>query len=161
MEFKKLQIMKVLQLTWFLLCYDVHGLIKTPSLYWQQKKLREPPPPLMMRFYPNKWQGVIISLQTGGQGHQTSIHTPTLTHTHKHTQTNIKNARFPTFWLDHYGQMNQQTDGQIDKASYRVACQQLQRPSMLHQGSGWGSKLSKFCLRHFRFQNWFLLLPKR
>ena len=90
--------MKVLQLTWFLLCYDVDGLIKTPSLYWQQKKFMEPPPPLKMRFYPNKWQGVIISLQTGGQGHQTSIHTPTLTPTHKHTQVS-RTLVFPLFDL--------------------------------------------------------------
>ena len=81
---------------------------------------------------------------------------------HTQTYTNKYQERsFSHFWLDHYGQTNQQTDGQMDKASYRVACQQLQRPSMLHQGSGWGSKQSKFCLRHFRFQSWFLLLPKR
>ena len=34
------------------------------------------------------------------------------------------NARFHTFQLDHYRQMDQRTDGRTDKASYRVACLQ-------------------------------------
>ena len=32
----------------------------------------------------NKWRRVTISLRTGGQGHPTLIHTPTLNPTHKH-----------------------------------------------------------------------------
>ena len=32
------------------------------------------------------------------------------------------NARFYTFQLDHHGPTDQRTDGQMDKASYRVVC---------------------------------------
>ena len=37
-----------------------------------------------------------------------------------------RNARFPTFRLNHlYGPTDRPTDGRTDKASYRVACPQL------------------------------------
>ena len=56
-----------------------------------------------------KWRGVTVSLQMGGQGHPTPIHTPTPSHKH----------------LDHFStQMDRRTnrpmDGLTDKASHRV-----------------------------------------
>ena len=94
----------------------------------------KPPLPLKMRFYPNKWQGVTTSFQMGGQGHLTSIHTPTSTPRHKHTHTSIKNACFPTFLLDHYGQTDQRTDERMDrwtKPLYALSGQMVFHPCVL------------------------------
>ena len=81
----------------------------------------------------NKWRGVTISLRTGGQGHQTPIHTPThLQHSNiwktgsdarikgycSNDQTSIEKARFTTFQLDHHdGPTDRWTDGPTDRLS--------------------------------------------
>ena len=72
----------------------------------------------------NKWRGVTILLQMGGQGHPTPIHTRTLTH--KHTQKVFKMRIFPlsdSIIMDQW--TDWRMDGPTDKASYWVACPQL------------------------------------
>ena len=74
----------------------------------------------------NKWRGVTTSLRTGGQGQPTPIHTqrstqPPFQHRHIHIHKKLLKHSFSHFSTHADGPMDRRTD----KASYRVACPQL------------------------------------